>query len=209
MNHHIHSEQQGSVVAPVKFVPFQTATTQGGAVVFFTAHQGPLREITFDPIVFNQVLVNQGSGYNNQTGIFSAPETGIYQFMFSAQLCRGGANNFWQFVVNQVPKSLCHAQVANGDTTLNTCYMVETLQQDDRVWVKQRESSCAWASAVSKTITFSGVLLTSRRGMYSSSCALLGRDMYGTSVQSSVATLHLTAVPLMLCLLLCLCIWLC
>lgn len=189
-----------AAVMSIKFVPIERVTTQGSAVVFFTAHQGSLREDEFNPIVFNQVLVNQGSGYNNQTGVFTAPHTGIYQFMFSAQLCRGSFNNFWNFVVNDVSKSLCHAQVSRGDTTSITCYQMDSLRQGDRVWVKQRALSCAWASAVSTTITFSGVLLSSRGGM-SSSCPLLRADTDGTSRHSSVDKPHLSTVGLALGLL--------
>lgn len=194
-----------AVVTPVKFVPIETSTTQGSAIVFFTAYQGQLREIEFNPIVFNQVLVNQGSGYNNQTGVFTAPQSGIYQFMFSAQLCRGSFNNDWRFMINNEPKSFCHAQVSGGDTTLNTCYYMDSLRRGDKVWMKQRLGSCAWASAISKTITFSGVLLTSR-GSMSSSCPLLRVDSAGTSVHSSVDTLHLNTVWMILGLLLTTCI---
>ncbi|XP_021171474.2 uncharacterized protein LOC105925181 isoform X2 [Fundulus heteroclitus] len=105
------------------------------------------------------VLVNQGSGYDNTSGVFTAPVDGIYQFLFSAQLCRGDHNNFWAFMVNGVETMLCHAQMSGGDTSLNTCFFIENLKKGYRVWIKQLEGSCAWSSATSKTITFSGVLL--------------------------------------------------
>lgn len=83
----------------------------GSAVLFFTAYQGQLREVLFNPIIFNQVLVNQGSAYDNNTGLFTVPVAGIYQFVFAAQLCRGDHNNMWNFVVNGKNKMMCHAQV--------------------------------------------------------------------------------------------------
>lgn len=146
---------------PVKLMPIQTADRQTEAVIFFVAFQGQLREVLINPIIFNQVLVNQGSAYSNETGLFTAPVAGIYQFMFSAQLCRGNFNNDWRFTVNGVFRSFCHAQVSGGDTTLNTCYYLDKLRKGDQVWISQRLGSCAWASSNSKTITFSGVLLAS------------------------------------------------
>ncbi|XP_012716364.2 uncharacterized protein LOC105925181 isoform X1 [Fundulus heteroclitus] len=145
---------------PLERISRQTAAKQqGSAVVFFAAHQGMTRELLFNPIIFNQVLVNQGSGYDNTSGVFTAPVDGIYQFLFSAQLCRGDHNNFWAFMVNGVETMLCHAQMSGGDTSLNTCFFIENLKKGYRVWIKQLEGSCAWSSATSKTITFSGVLL--------------------------------------------------
>ncbi|XP_044187756.1 multimerin-2-like [Thunnus albacares] len=150
------------VARPVELIPSQTAARQeGAAVLFFAACQGQLREVQFNPIIFNQVSLNQGSAYNNDTGVFTAPVAGIYQFVFAAQLCRGDHNNMWYLTVNGKEKMLCHAQVSGSDTTLNTCYLMEALNIGDQVWVKQSIGSCAWASTTSKTITFSGMLLAS------------------------------------------------
>ncbi|XP_060591435.1 EMILIN-2-like, partial [Ruditapes philippinarum] len=37
------------------------------------------------PIIFSNILLNDGNAYNNVTGIFTAPTTGIYQF--NAHVC--------------------------------------------------------------------------------------------------------------------------
>ncbi|XP_047428302.1 collagen alpha-1(X) chain-like [Mugil cephalus] len=151
-----------AIVSPVEMNPrLAEPRQQGSAVLFFATCQGELREILFNPVIFNQVLVNQGSGYNNQTGIFTAPLAGIYQFVFAAQLCRGELNNHWSFVVNYKELMACHAQVSGGATVINTCYFMAELQENDKVWIKQRAGSCAWASSRSKTINFSGILLAS------------------------------------------------
>ncbi|KAJ4922728.1 hypothetical protein JOQ06_004006 [Pogonophryne albipinna] len=111
-------------------IPRQTAAAQqGGAVLFYAAFQGQLRELEFNPILFNDVLVNQGSAYSNDSGVFIAPVTGIYQFVFAAQLCRGNHNNIWYFMVNGKQGASCHAQVSGSDTTLSTCYCLEDLKK--------------------------------------------------------------------------------
>ncbi|CAK6960203.1 uncharacterized protein LOC128379117 [Scomber scombrus] len=150
------------VAGPGELTPSETpARQQGVSVLFYVAHQGQLRDIQFNPIIFNHVLVNKGSGYKNDTGIFTVPVGGIYQFVFTAQLCRGEHNNQWYFKVNGQEKMLCHAQISRGETTLNTCYMMEELIEGDKVWVMQGMGGCAWASSTSRTITFSGILLAS------------------------------------------------
>ncbi|RVE68999.1 hypothetical protein OJAV_G00073400 [Oryzias javanicus] len=187
----------------------QTAGRPGSAVLFFVAHQGSLRNIRFNPIIFDHVLVNQGSGYNNNTGVFTVPHAGVYQFVFSAQLCRGPNDNNWYFLVNGNQRMKCHAQVSGGDTVLNTCYYMEDLKAGDRVWVKQEVGSCAWASTASRTITFSGILLA-REGISmlggalspQSLCPLttLKRSVTSSSAGQSVTPLTAVVVGL-LCLL--------
>ncbi|XP_029292952.1 complement C1q-like protein 4 [Cottoperca gobio] len=201
------------VANPVELIPRQIAARQqGGAVLFYVAFQGLLRDIPFDPIIFKEVIVNQGSAYNNDTGLFTAPVAGIYQFVFAAQLCRGDQNNVWNFMVNGVQKMACHAQVSGQETTLNTCYCMKKLKEGDQVWIKQHAGSCAWASTISKTITFSGVLLASegvstlgRKYGSGSSCPLpslgLHRDMVSSSVGQRVS-LSSVAITLLLCCLL-------
>ena len=105
-------------------------------------------------------------------------------------------------------------QVSGGDTTLNSCYLMEELNKGDQVWVKQSTGSCAWASATSKTITFSGMLLASGSVSelgeeYVSSSSFpppsldSNRSMETSSAGHHFATLSSIAVDLLLfCLLL-------
>ncbi|KAM4598746.1 complement C1q-like protein 2 [Polymixia lowei] len=136
-----------------------TEPAPGGAVLFFAAHPGMLRDAHFNPMIFTQVIVNQGLGYDPNSGVFTVPVAGVYQFTFSAQLCRGNSNNFWHIQVNGVRRSLCHAQVSGTDTVLTTCFYMDDLKKGDTVTVRQLQDSCAWANSDSRTISFSGVLL--------------------------------------------------
>ena len=49
-----------------------------------------------EPLVFTNVMSNQGEGYNASTGIFTAPRAGLY--LFSTQLCIP-SNRFFYFAV--------------------------------------------------------------------------------------------------------------
>ncbi|CAJ1075641.1 complement C1q-like protein 4 isoform X1 [Xyrichtys novacula] len=195
-----------TVAGSVDRTPRQAAVQkQGAAVLFYSEHQGSLREIEYNPVVFNHVVVNQGAGYSNVSGMFTAPVSGIYQFVFAAQLCRGNYNNVWGFMVRGERKMACHAQVSGGDTTLNTCYLMEELKKDDKVWMKQNPGSCAWASATSKTITFSGVLLASEGvstlGAKYSPCSLPGVGNMNLGNSGLSAAFSSVAVTLLCCLL--------
>jgi hypothetical protein len=52
--------------------------------IAFTAYLSQTNEHTVvgKPIIFDKVLLNDGSGYNNNTGVFTAPLTGTYLFSF-------------------------------------------------------------------------------------------------------------------------------
>lgn len=109
---------------------------------------------------------------------------------------------------NAYPPLLPPPQVSGGDTTLSTCYLMDELKKGDQVWMRQIVGSCAWASTISKTITFSGVLLASEGvstlgGRYGSSCPLpsLGRTKSIASVSAGQsATLSTVAITMLLCL---------
>ncbi|CAL8301450.1 unnamed protein product [Merluccius merluccius] len=136
-------------------------TGQGGRVVFYVSHPGFLRNFEFDPIIFPMVDVNRGSAYNPTTGVFTVPYTGIYFFLFSSQMCRGNHINTWYIMVDYSKMTTCHGQVDNDGTALITCYYMGELRKGKQVWVKQDSDSCAWATTSSRTISFSGVGLTS------------------------------------------------
>ena len=35
-----------------------------------------------ETLIFNQILLHEGNGYNNYTGVFTVPITGVYSFTF-------------------------------------------------------------------------------------------------------------------------------
>ena len=63
----------------------------------------PSSTLNSGTLVFNQVISNIGSGYNNCTGVFSAPTTGTYVFYASA-VEHNKQNLQLDIVLNSVPK---------------------------------------------------------------------------------------------------------
>ena len=66
-----------------------------------------------EKIVFNNVLSNVGNGYNETTGIFTAPRNGTYQFTLVTMATGGG--HYAQLRLNGERQS-----VARGSSSLRT-----------------------------------------------------------------------------------------
>ncbi|KAF3847062.1 hypothetical protein F7725_004140 [Dissostichus mawsoni] len=89
-----------------------------------------MRELEFNPILFNDVLVNQGSAYSNDSGVFIAPVAGIYQFVFAAQLRAGGAfSGQEELSVGQEEQSVGQEELSVGQEELS----VETMKRKPSV----------------------------------------------------------------------------
>jgi hypothetical protein len=85
-------------------------------------------------IIFDHVITNIGDGYDNTTGVFTVPTTGLYVFPWTietyGQLTEGA------LLINgkQEGLSKAHQKSSNYDTT--TSFVVLNLTVNDRVWVK-------------------------------------------------------------------------
>ncbi|XP_053374249.1 complement C1q-like protein 2 [Mercenaria mercenaria] len=110
-------------------------------------------------IVFKTATLNEGSGYDKTTGIFTAPVAGTY--LFSIQLCvEKGHDVDYAIVVDGVNVKVGHF----SDATWELCYSAETvaiLRSGSRVWVKCDYDTCYLHQRTHYSNTFSGVLIHS------------------------------------------------
>jgi len=107
-----------------------------GTVVAFNAHTvvdtTPAKGQVY---VFSQTFFNHGDGYNNGTGVFTAPVSGVY--MFTVHLC-SLPNKYVFFAIvktgwNEIVKGVV------GDQDANVCHVataVTALTNDEKVWVQ-------------------------------------------------------------------------
>jgi hypothetical protein len=110
-----------------------------------------------ETLVFKTTTLNEGLGYDNKSGIFTAPVAGTYTF--SVQFCvAGGKNMYYAIVADGV-------EIKKGwfcDEKWNTCYTTDTvavLQKDSKVYVKCSVGISALRSTDNYWNTFSGVLV--------------------------------------------------
>ncbi|KAL4239709.1 hypothetical protein ACF0H5_000513 [Mactra antiquata] len=110
-------------------------------------------------LIFRNTYLNEGNGYDNVLGLFTAPVAGLY--MFSMHACNYGGRGFYYYIV--VDNSII-AQSTKYNNVQTDCASVVTLtklKKDQRVWVKcaSGSSSSQLSDTSYRQSTFSGVLL--------------------------------------------------
>jgi hypothetical protein len=116
------------------------------------------------PIKFDRVLINDGQGYNNYTGSFTAPVAGVYLFTFSID---SGKTTFVKLVVNGVNQvnvvANPHTNVAvkRHSHSMGGNTAIVRVGQGDAVMVETYETADGQVSSSDtfRLCTFSGVLL--------------------------------------------------
>jgi len=83
------------------------------------------------------VRTNEGNGYNPSTGIFTAPDLGIYNFQCTV-LAVQRTSAYVALYINGALIVRNHAP-ANGAryTTTNTLSMIVKLKKGDKVWIQK------------------------------------------------------------------------
>ena len=113
-------------------------------------------------IVFNQILFNDGSGYNHATGIFTCPVSGVYLFFFDV-----GSGSAHQIVARLVVNGL-NKVGAIADSAFHTYHEAQSsnmailkLSAGAHVWVENYRWSDKFVEGdtTDRFTTFSGILL--------------------------------------------------
>jgi hypothetical protein len=101
-------------------------------------------------------MLNEGNGYNNSTGIFTAPAAGVY--LFTIQLCADSLNNPYYNIMAE------NKEIKRGffyDSTSRSCHTADgltVLKEGHRVWIKMQYSK-KLIESTNYWNTFSGVLI--------------------------------------------------
>ena len=82
---------------------FSECTPDKRNVIYLQANLSPnLQNLPIkNAIKFDVVLLNKGKGYDAKTGVFTAPEDGVYSFAWSFLSNKGGMCGICFFIVNQ------------------------------------------------------------------------------------------------------------
>ncbi|XP_045214790.2 heavy metal-binding protein HIP-like [Mercenaria mercenaria] len=142
--------------------PVQRTARQYERVVFSSYLDHNVQNLGIDhPIVYNRILINEGSAYNEHSGMFTCPVDGIYGFYFSVSTQD----------VNQIVAKLVVDSVNEVDGVSDTMhdnheaqggnFVFVSLTKGQQVWV----ANYRWASHsmqetdIYRFSTFSGFLL--------------------------------------------------
>uniref|UniRef100_K1PU36 Complement C1q-like protein 4 n=1 Tax=Magallana gigas TaxID=29159 RepID=K1PU36_MAGGI len=81
-------------------------------------------------LVFDTVVTNVGSGYHSTTGVFLAPETGVYVFSWSMRLANGEYHQA-ELVHNYQVMGVAYLYAPTGDHTVSETIVIHVNQGDD------------------------------------------------------------------------------
>ncbi|XP_060563781.1 coadhesin-like [Ruditapes philippinarum] len=133
------------------------ASTSGQAIAFQSKDSVNETVTSNQTIIFGKTSLNEGSGYDNTTGIFTAPKDGTY--LFTTQMCVYGNNYLhWAILANDVALKKGYF----GDGTYNKCYTADAvalLKTGDHVLIQCTSGSAKLLQDGDKWNTFTGVLL--------------------------------------------------
>jgi hypothetical protein len=107
-------------------------------------------------IVFPDVLLNEGGGYDKITGIFTAPLAGLYHF--SVHICHATAKFMVVAIVHMDTDVAMTTGYENDNSSCSSAMALVKMEIGDRVYVKVAYPSTMYADKY-RWPSFSGVLL--------------------------------------------------
>lgn len=91
------------------------------------------------PLVFDVVKINIGNGYHPSTGVFIAPESGVYVFTWTIRQY-DDSHHSAQLMVNNDEIGIIRIHPTNGADIEGTGIVVTHVNAEDDVFVRTHES---------------------------------------------------------------------
>jgi hypothetical protein len=132
-----------------------------GSVAFSAGLSSRQRQVLETGVIvpYNRIYMNQGLGYSNSTGVFTAPKGGLYVFHIHAETVQNQGlwlrlyhNSEW-LVTAHAATSAAYAHAANS--------IVLKLKKNDQVYVKTTGQSHLQCQTDAVYATFTGYLIGS------------------------------------------------
>ncbi|XP_069775839.1 complement C1q tumor necrosis factor-related protein 3-like [Narcine bancroftii] len=134
----------------------QADVNLGPKVIFDVWLKGNGKIVTpVNSIIYDEVIVNMGGGYNPKTGKFTSPRCGVYFFSYSSLPGRGMQTDV-ALMKNGKEVSLIHSVLANKTSQTSIKNIIIELHKGDEVWVELLTGNL-WSKADS--LSFQGFLL--------------------------------------------------
>lgn len=106
-------------------------------------------------VVFKNVLVNHGSGYNTNTGIFTTPHAGTYAFFVSVQVPPNERLSTYLTLNGKLASVSLVGRIQDYNTGSNMAIL--RLKKGDQVWVKTHPNVLHWGySSDGVTLNYAG-----------------------------------------------------
>ncbi|KAH3734001.1 uncharacterized protein LOC127850758 [Dreissena polymorpha] len=127
--------------------------------VYFHARSPAEAKLDADQdVIFTFIELNEGSGYNSSSGIFTASIAGLY--MFSVQYCTMYGQNAWLAIVkNGTLIQVARNYGSSGSSPCATMQVISTMAVGDTVWVRTVARTELHENDGVYRSTFFGVLL--------------------------------------------------
>lgn len=111
-------------------------------------------------VVFNDIISNVGSGYNNQDGVFTTPVDGVYVFFCKITQDSNNHDMFYQFILNGSVKTqtLVFGRLDHTHRTSSNLIVLQLIH-GDRVWIKMSSGGVHFSISTEGDQSFSGFLL--------------------------------------------------
>lgn len=111
-------------------------------------------------VVFNDIISNVGSGYNNQDGVFTTPVDGVYVFFCKITQDSNNHDMYYQFILNGSVKTqtLVFGRLDHTHRTSSNLIVLQLIH-GDRVWIKMSSGGVHFSISTEGDQSFSGFLL--------------------------------------------------
>jgi len=127
------------------------------ATIVFQATLSSLTSYTDNQeVMFPSVTYNEGSGYSNTTGKFTAPVSGVYAF--AKQTCTDGNYAYTAFVHNTQIVLASEARTTSASSCSSAQIFVH-MSKGDLMWIKTTSNSYLYHDGPYRQTSFSGALM--------------------------------------------------
>ena len=128
------------------------------ATVVFQAKLSTTTSYTTDQVVmFPAVTYNEGSGYSNSTGKFTAPVSGVYAF--AKQTCTASGKYAYTAFVHNTQIVLTSVASTPSASSCSSAQIFVYMSKGDIMWVKATTTAYLYYEVFYRDTSFSGALM--------------------------------------------------